>query len=903
MSITTHPIQKEGAKAATRPERFSGRWSGRGIEGVAGLSSALLLVGFCVAWGLSTEKALGGGLVVLAAAAVFLALKCRGRLRVPGKAMLFLAAALFLLFWVPVWLLPWPEGMVRFLSPFRVGLSEFKAPTPLCFSGQDAVVWLACAWGAAAAFLFGLAVARGRAFRWFSVGLFATGAAVAGVMLFLYAAGVEIDPGVPHAGALRLRGPLPNPDRFACWLGMLMLVGLGVGLSARGLGLLAAGTGVVVLVVGAVLTASRGTFLGLVFLVVFAAVALRKWKGARPLMVPMVTAVAVLFLAGAWGIAGRLLALPEEVHRIEAWKNALPMLRDFAGFGVGAGAFYRVYPWYQPVGFDGLYLHLHNELLEIPLELGMPGWALIAGIVWWLAAAAGRTLSGRIRWREPVTVAVVAAVLLPLFQSTFDFPLRQPANLFLWSALLGVLAGRLRAYGGEDGASVSPRAALPVGVILLLMGTLLLAAGVRASVGDEEDLLAAARFLPPGERFVTQAHQAACERFRRGRMALDEFEAVDQRALAAAGEDAFVLYRSATAAAIRGRPYLADRLMRLAGRGGRGYRGINQAVARYFWERFRISGGQYWVFFRSLEEAIERLPGEELLWVETFLRNGMDESLCRRLVGDTRVPEYARLLLRLDRKRDAELRFREALDEGNREAVPYLAGLWFAAGRREQAFGLWSEALEAGDVPFSAFVETINVFGISDPEFLLPMLEKCRGSVVRLRWLLSRLKGRDKAVSFALASALLRLSARPGDVVLYVRAAVDAGEREAAWRALVSALLGEPGAAVLWRGFLGLAADEPGAGLLFRLAGLDVGKAPPDMVADLAGVLLKKGLPAKAVLIGEHALARGFFSRRLVETLEEAYRSLGFGRCADGLRTLLDAHPSASTMSSEKPAQ
>lgn len=101
--------------------------------------------------------------------------------------------------------------------------------------------------------------------------------------------------------------------------------------------------------------------------------------------------------------------------RLEIWQRAFYAIQDFPLAGLGMGTFEPVvhvlYPLFtiSPATSFG---HAHNNLLQVAVDLGLPG--LIAYLaLWFLAAAMLRRIwcSALTFWHRPLTVGLSAALL------------------------------------------------------------------------------------------------------------------------------------------------------------------------------------------------------------------------------------------------------------------------------------------------------------------------------------------------------------------------------------------------------------------------------------------------------------------------------------------------------------
>jgi len=130
--------------------------------------------------------------------------------------------------------------------------------------------------------------------------------------------------------------------------------------------------------------------------------------------------------------------LTEPITRYGAWPTTSRAAADFAPLGSGIGTFVNVYPRYEnPALVDGTYMnHAHNDYLELALETGAPGLALLgAFMLWWSrrALAVWRSAQHADGFARAATIASAAI----LIHSSVDYPLRMTAI----SALLALCCG------------------------------------------------------------------------------------------------------------------------------------------------------------------------------------------------------------------------------------------------------------------------------------------------------------------------------------------------------------------------------------------------------------------------------------------------------------------------------
>jgi hypothetical protein len=149
--------------------------------------------------------------------------------------------------------------------------------------------------------------------------------------------------------------------------------------------------------------------------------------------------LAALGLAIAFGLVPLLLrysALAGDTGRLEA----LLVLRDLPlktwVLGAGAAGFEDVFTLVQPTALFGTYEFLHNDWVQVVLELGLLGTALVSAalVLWWRRVGPARL--SRLRAGAAGGVAAIA------LHSLGDFNLQIPGTAFAFWLTLGILCSR-----------------------------------------------------------------------------------------------------------------------------------------------------------------------------------------------------------------------------------------------------------------------------------------------------------------------------------------------------------------------------------------------------------------------------------------------------------------------------
>src|SRR6184192_597920 len=130
----------------------------------------------------------------------------------------------------------------------------------------------------------------------------------------------------------------------------------------------------------------------------------------------------------------------EPGDRIDTDRDALAMLRDFPLTGIGAGAFYAVYPMYtSAVVVTGFTRHAHNDYLQFACEFGLVFAAVLSAVV---LASLWTAIRAQLKRRDPLMqgmgFAATMAIVALLIHSAVDFNLQIPANAAMFVVMLAL---------------------------------------------------------------------------------------------------------------------------------------------------------------------------------------------------------------------------------------------------------------------------------------------------------------------------------------------------------------------------------------------------------------------------------------------------------------------------------
>jgi O-antigen ligase len=217
---------------------------------------------------------------------------------------------------------------------------------------------------------------------------------------------------------------------------------------------------VFIAIVGVAATRSRaGIFLGGVALLASVALVLRggalrrHWRASLGVALGALVAIGAVLVFGLNPILDRFGSGGEP--RFEGWPVVLAAARSFLPLGSGVGSFEAVYQSVEPLSqVSPIYFnHAHNDFLELWLETGLVGAALLAGFLAWFALRCAAIWRGRSQSsRADLAAACTLLIGLLLAHSIVDYPLRTEALMVLFAfacSTIAVYRPSQRAAGGR----------------------------------------------------------------------------------------------------------------------------------------------------------------------------------------------------------------------------------------------------------------------------------------------------------------------------------------------------------------------------------------------------------------------------------------------------------------------
>jgi O-antigen ligase len=199
------------------------------------------------------------------------------------------------------------------------------------------------------------------------------------------------------------------------------------------------------ILVGILMALSRMAFMSAIVTLVFVSVASfsrgRSWRQIAIIsaIVVALAGMAILVLPSDL-LVGRL-AGTDPHERLVVWRDTTRLIAAYPIFGCGLGAYASAFYLYKASNPDMLQDYAHNDYLQYISELGVLGTALA---IWPLAILLGRLYRA---WKNPsqaasswLSIACAGSLLAVALHSVVDFNLYIPANMLVFSWILGLAA-------------------------------------------------------------------------------------------------------------------------------------------------------------------------------------------------------------------------------------------------------------------------------------------------------------------------------------------------------------------------------------------------------------------------------------------------------------------------------
>jgi O-antigen ligase/predicted negative regulator of RcsB-dependent stress response len=286
---------------------------------------------------------------------------------------------------------------------------------------------------------------------------------------------------------VRASGPFVNADHFAIFLAMILPVSISFASANTELTMgsystparaLAAGAAIFI-VLAVLLSGSRSGWLGAALGVWLAlgSSSSRPAADSSPSFLPFFSAlprraVAALVLAvllllflgerGRMNLGHRLSETRATEasfsERLGAWKDTIPMLRDFPLVGVGLGCWSEIFPHYQSPPWYGIeyWGQTHNDYLELLSETGVVGTGLLGGFILLVVMQIFSRRSSLSMRGRPVRIGLGAVIAVVALEECFDFGLQIPSNGFLFTVLAALAVRNIEPNWGNEAQKAVP---------------------------------------------------------------------------------------------------------------------------------------------------------------------------------------------------------------------------------------------------------------------------------------------------------------------------------------------------------------------------------------------------------------------------------------------------------------
>ncbi len=148
-------------------------------------------------------------------------------------------------------------------------------------------------------------------------------------------------------------------------------------------------------------------------------------------------------------IIDRFLALEQGNSRLDYWKDSLAIIADHP-LGIGLATFKFVFPVYNVTSLNEIITphYLHNDVLQLLVETGWPGFALLVGSYLVFMVQSFRRIRRMDFYADPmrffVAIGAFSGLVSISFHSFFDFNLQIPANAVYFVVLLAMVDGCAR---------------------------------------------------------------------------------------------------------------------------------------------------------------------------------------------------------------------------------------------------------------------------------------------------------------------------------------------------------------------------------------------------------------------------------------------------------------------------
>lgn len=142
---------------------------------------------------------------------------------------------------------------------------------------------------------------------------------------------------------------------------------------------------------------------------------------------------------------GRLSSYTEYLGRVSVNEEGLNVLKDHPFSGIGVGAFANIFPAYRR-GFEtSFFLHLHNDILQLAIELGIIGFLIVSiPFLMFLFNFAKETSGTKNAYKYYILLGLSSSFIYLGWHSLVDFSMRINAVSSLFIILLSAATLTMR---------------------------------------------------------------------------------------------------------------------------------------------------------------------------------------------------------------------------------------------------------------------------------------------------------------------------------------------------------------------------------------------------------------------------------------------------------------------------
>lgn len=126
--------------------------------------------------------------------------------------------------------------------------------------------------------------------------------------------------------------------------------------------------------------------------------------------------------------------------RIDLYKSAFKMLKQYPWTGVGIAAFPVAIGNYQEMNFNGYPNYLHNDWLELLLDIGYPAGTIILFLIILTLYILIKNIKKLRHTKRAIYIPLLCSALSVSLASFLDFHLHIPANAILFFTVLAILS-------------------------------------------------------------------------------------------------------------------------------------------------------------------------------------------------------------------------------------------------------------------------------------------------------------------------------------------------------------------------------------------------------------------------------------------------------------------------------